>query len=120
MTKTIPGAAQLRDDCSAAYQEALRQAKRDCEPGFFLSRGRWIRVTANGDSILDDGECEFRGTQKQLDAIVAEYVGKPGVTHVYIEGGLNWTSSLRDLRDYGDYEPWVGEWRVTIWDADEE
>jgi len=113
MSKPIPSAAQLRKDCSASYQAALAGAKRQIKGGIFQSRGKWIRVIANGDSVLDNGECEFKGTQKQLDEIVAKYKDLPGLEGIYIEGGVNWSNNLIDFYE-GDYEPWVTEWAVNI------
>ena len=113
MSKQIPSAAQLVRDCSNSYQAAMAGAKREIKGGFFRSRGRWVRVLANGDSVVDNGDLEFKGTQKQLDEIVAEYGELPGLEGIYIEGGVDWASSLRDFGDC-DYEPWVTEWAVNI------
>ena len=118
MAKPIPTAKQLREDCSASYQQALTWARKNCEPGFLLSRGKWIRVRGDDDSIVDSEMIEFKGTQKQIDEIVAEYVGKPGVTQIFIEGGINWCENLNYYGD-GDYEPWVAEWYVGIWSMED-
>ena len=113
MTTTILTAAQLRRECSIAYQDALAGAKRQIKGGIFRSRGQWVRVLANGDSVVDNGEIEWLGTQAQLDKILAEYRDTPGLQSIYIEGGINWGSNMRDYYD-GDYEPWVTEWAVNI------
>jgi hypothetical protein len=109
----IPTAAQLNDACSDAYQDALRGAQRQIRGGIFKSRGRWLRVMANGDSYVNSGEVEWRGTQKQLDVIMQVYGKMPGLEGIYIEGGINWGSNLQDYYD-GDYQPWVTEWSVPI------
>lgn len=121
MTNTatkIPTAAQLNSDCSAAYQDALRGAQRQIRGGIFKSRGRWLRVIANGDSVVSSGEVEWRGTQKQLDVIMQVYGKTPGLEGIYIEGGINWGSNLSDFHD-GNYEPWVTEWAVNILTTEE-
>jgi hypothetical protein len=110
----IRTAAQLCMDCSASYQDALSGAKRQIKGGIFRSRGQWVRVIANGDSIVDSGDVEWRGTQKQLDVIMQVYGQMAGLEGIYIEGGVNWASSLADF-ELGEYEPWVTEWSVTIY-----
>lgn len=117
MSKTIKSAAELRADCSAAYQEALDWARRECEPGVLRSRGRWLRVMAGDNPVVESGMTEFDGTQKQLNRIVAEYTAMPEVTEVYIEGGIDWAASVRAMNDF-DYEPWVADWSVSIWTRD--
>lgn len=113
MSKTIPSAAQLARDCSLSYQAALAGAKREIRGGVFRGRGKWVRVIANGESVVDNGELEFKGTQKQLDDILAKYSYLPGLEAIYIEGGVNWGENLSAFHS-GDYEPWVTEWAVNI------
>ena len=113
MTKPTPSAAQLVRDCSLSYQAALAGAKREIKGGVFQSRGRWVRVMVDGESVVDNGEIEFKGTQKQLDEILAKYGNLPGLEAIYIEGGVNWAASMSDMH-YGNYEPWVTEWAVNI------
>lgn len=110
---TIPTAAQLAVDCSDSVFQAMQETKREIKDGVLRSRGKWIRVIANGDSLLDNGECEFKGTQKQIDEIVAKYKDVPGLEAIYIEGGIDWAACVRDF-GCGDYEPWVAEWAVNI------
>lgn len=117
MSKTIKSAAELRADCSGAYQEALDHARGEIGYGTFRSRGRWLRVMAGDNPVVESGMIQFDGTQRQLNRIVAEYTAMPEVTEVYIEGGVDWAASVRAMCEY-DYEPWVADWSVTIWTRD--
>lgn len=120
MTKPIPTAAELREQCSGAYQDALTWAQREIRNGCFRSRGKWVRVLGvDGSSLLENGEIEWKGTQRQLDALVAQYVGKPEVEDLYIEGGIDWSDNVRNFYD-GDYTPWVTDWTVVIWSRNNE
>lgn len=112
---TIPTAEQIERKCADAYVETVAEARRRIRGGTYRSRGYWVRVLGtNGDSLLDNGECEFKGTQAQLDALVAKYAGRDDVEALYVEGGADWAECRQAMED-GDYEPWAAEWAVTIW-----
>lgn len=109
--------AQIKQEVSAGYQDALASARRACGRGIYRSRGKWIVVTDCAHGI-GHGEMEWDGTKKQLDRIVAEYTGKQGIDGIYIDGGIDFGENFAAF-DEGWYEPWVGEYSVTIWQKGE-
>jgi len=102
---------------SAAYQQALKQARKANPKGFLRSRGRTMYVLTKA-GILPAFECqheEWKGTQAQLDALLA-FTNDPEVTEVGIEGGIDYSADLAGFSD-GTYDPWIGEWSVAVWMA---
>ena len=95
-----------------ARNVAKKEARQACgRKGLIESRGAWIivRVPGEGDPKVSEGMCEFKGTQKQIAEILAEYPG----ADVSIEGGFNWAACVADFAD-GSYDPWVSEWVVNV------
>jgi hypothetical protein len=113
-TATRISVEQLNLDCDHSYHACVIEVRRRIGHGALRDRGRWVRVIVEGDSLVDNGYCEWTGTQEQLDKIVAEYGSVPGLDGIYIEGGVDWAERRADF-DAGDYEPWAGEWAVNIY-----
>ena len=96
-----------------AYQDALAQARRDCRGQFLRSRGKWL-TAYQGDQIVA-GECEtweWDGKRTSVTEAIAEAQQK-GWTEVHISGGIDASSTI----DFEDYDPWVAEWSVCVWEA---
>jgi hypothetical protein len=113
-TIAIPSADQLNWDCVTSIDNAMHGIRREITHGVLRSRGKWIRVIANGDSVVDNGMEEWKGTQQQLDKLIEQYRNYPGLQGIYIEGGVDWAATNADFRS-GDYEPWVADWAVDIY-----
>jgi len=88
-----------------------------------LSRGRYLYAfDANGDRI--DG---FAGTEEYdwngklsgiSDAIERLRADFPQAVELTVECGYNGGNSPHDFEDM-NYEPWIAEWSVTVWKAEE-
>jgi hypothetical protein len=116
MTTTIktPSADQINLDCDESYYACVVGVRRNIGHGALRNRGRWVRVIAGGESIVDNGEMEWTGTQERLNRIIDRYANWPGLDGIYIEGGVDWAATRGDF-GAGDYEPWAGEWAVNIY-----
>jgi hypothetical protein len=96
-----------------AYQDALAQARRDCRGQFLRSRGKWL-TAYQGDQIVA-GECEsweWDGKRTSVTAAIEEAQRK-GWTELHISGGID----ASDTISFEDYDPWVAEWSVCVWEA---
>jgi hypothetical protein len=96
-----------------AYQDALAQARRDCRGQFLRSRGRWL--TAYQGDLIVAGECEsweWDGKRTSVTEAIAE-ARRLGWTELHISGGID----ASDTISFDDYEPWVAEWSVCVWEA---
>jgi len=96
-----------------AYQHALAQARRDCRGQFLRSRGKWL-TAYKGDQIVA-GECEsweWDGKRTSVTAAIEE-ARRKGWTELRISGGIDASSTI----DFQDYDPWVAEWSVCVWEA---
>ena len=113
-TTNLPTADQLNIDCNRAEIDCRGGVRRQINHGVLRDRGRWVRVIVEGDSLVDNGYLEWKGTQQQLDKIIADYASVPGLDGIYIEGGCDWAATRGDF-EAGDYEPWAGEWAVNIY-----
>lgn len=116
-----PMAADLKQAVADARALAEREAQRLSRgKGVLRSRGAWVIVATRGECLVVDGAMPFKGTQKQLDALLKEYASNPAVTGIHIEGGFDWATSVRDMAECGPDEPWISEWSVPIWVRDKE
>ncbi|MBI9060252.1 MAG: hypothetical protein JEZ01_20970 [Labilibaculum sp.] len=104
--------ADIKDEVSEAYQEALRQARRNIGKGIYMSRGRELSFLVNGKD--DPRREEWNGTLKQLKSFIDEAI-LSNAPDVMIDGGINYAESIQDYKD-GSYDPWVEEWSITIWE----
>jgi len=111
-----PTLADLQADISRAYQAALKKARQITGKGFHRSRGRWVVVVGQSDALIGSGEWEWKGTAKQLHEVMA-YASNPDVAGIFLEGGVDFAEHINGFAD-GDYEPWVAEWSVSLWEAD--
>lgn len=108
-------AADVKAACSDAYQDALREARRDCGRGSYHSRGRHLRATRDGELVYGEAEsCPWDGTLKSLVAAINEARFGHGADLVSIEGGIDYAVNPRQYADMS-YDPWVGEWEVVVW-----
>lgn len=104
--------SDIKEAVSVAREAAENEAIRSCpKKGMIRSRGAWliVKVPGEGDCRISDGMMPFKGTQKQIDALIAEFPE----AGIYVEGGFNYAESVRDFCD-GAYDPWVSEWSVEI------
>jgi len=96
-----------------AYQDALSQARRDCRGQFLRSRGKWLRACKGSETIAGESESwEWSGKRDDAVRAIAEAQRK-GADRLYIEGGID----ASDTIGFDDYEPYVAEWSVCIWEA---
>lgn len=107
--------ADVKNACSGGYQDALHEAKRDCGRGSFYSRGRWFRALRDGELVAGEADSwAWDGTLKGLIKAIDEACFGEGADCLVIEGGIDYAVNPRDYAD-GAYDPWVGEWAVTVW-----
>lgn len=119
MTTLYTKATVLNQAISAAYQDCLRATRKELG-GCIRSRGKFVYVS-HGDRIDPRSEAEgwpFKGTQKELNALLAEAESDPTITNVTIQGGLDYAESVRDFGE-GWYDPWVGDWAVEVFSREE-
>lgn len=121
MNKTFPNGSlysnlsDVKAACSGGYQDALRHAKREIGSGSYYSRGRFFRAVRNDQIVAGEAECwPWDGTLKSLIAAIDEARFGHQADFLAIEGGIDYASTPRDYAD-GAYDPWVGEWAVTVW-----
>jgi hypothetical protein len=108
--------AALADAVRGARSECLDALRKDPDTrsSWLVSRGAWIRtIGLDGDASNGDGEWEFKPTKACYDRLIG-LRDDPAVTAVYIEGGHNAAETGADYAA-GSYDPWVGEWTVTVW-----
>ncbi len=121
MNKTFPNGslynslADVKAACSGAHQDALTWAKREIGRGTYISRGRSFVSLRDGDLVGGEAECwSWDGTLKGLVAAIDEARFSDRADTLVIQGGINYADTPRDYAD-GAYDPWVGEWAVTVW-----
>lgn len=111
----------LKDAVRKARSEAEREARRNCGKGWLFSRGAWVIGISyeEGDPVWSDGMIEFAGTYKQMDELLHDVVAclPQRIDEIRIEGGFNWSASL--VYYHQEYEPWVSEWSVVVWNRKE-
>lgn len=111
--------ADLREQCSMAFQQALAEAHREYKHGLLRSRGRWVVITSRtGDAVVASGDWEWTGDKAQMHAVMA-YAANLDIDTIRIEGGVNHADYLAGF-DNCDYEPWVAEWSVSLYSSDVE
>lgn len=105
----------LKGAVSAAYQESLKIAKRNCGRGSFYSRGKFFRaLNEKGDLVLGEGyDRIWGGSLKEILEAVAD-AEKRGAVLVALEGGVDFALNPRDYAECGA-DPWVAEWAVNVW-----
>lgn len=121
MNKTFPAGSlysnlsDVKAACSGGYQDALRHAKREIGRGTYVSRGRYLKALRNDKIVAGEAECwPWDGTLKGLIDAIDDARFLNGADCLVIEGGINYAASPRDYADC-NYDPWVGEWHVTVW-----
>lgn len=98
------------------------KALKDAEGQFkcIYSRGTMLSTCkADGEQCEPAIEADpylWKRTWKSIAELVALVLAKyPHVAQVYISGGYDGADSVRDRWEYGNYEPWVSSWQVTVW-----
>jgi hypothetical protein len=105
----------VKNACSGGYQDALHEAKRECGRGTYVSRGRHFKALRNDELVAGEAECwPWDGTLKGLLEAINEARFHYQADVLAIEGGINYALNPRDYADCA-YDPWVGEWAVTVW-----
>lgn len=106
----------IQEARAAAYQEA-----RDAvgERGVYQSRGAWALTCDQGGRVgplIEAVPNKDWSTQKAFNKLIAEIeVKHPEVTQIFVEGGFDYAESPRAMQD-GEYDPWVSDWSVKVWD----
>lgn len=115
----VPQLGVIRDRIAVARAAAVKEAK--AAGGCYFSRGTYIATADKGGQCAPCPEAEalaWDGTVKEIVELVnrvrADY---PNVLSVYIAGGYDSADSPQAYRD-GEYEPWVSEWSVPVWERD--
>lgn len=121
MNKTFPAGsvytslADIKAACSGGYQDALKFAKREIGRGTYISRGRHLKALRNDEIVAGEAESwAWDGTLKSLIQAIDEARLNDNADCLVIEGGIDYAVTPRDYAD-GAYDPWVGEWAVTVW-----
>jgi len=111
-------ATALNAAVSAAYQEMLRETRRELG-GCLRSRGKTVCALDLHGNILPAYECgltEWKGTQKHLDELIM--LAMTGtVSLISIVVALDYADSVRDFAE-GNYDPIVAEADIVIYDRD--
>lgn len=104
---------EINADTGAAYQEALRDAKRGGVRGFYRSRGKYVALFLDGKphDRYQASEFEWGGTMGELRKIMDEESGK--FDEIVIHGGIDYAEYFGGFDD-GNYEPWVAEWETIV------
>jgi hypothetical protein len=103
-------------DCSAAYQECLREAKRSIGKGCYRSRGRFVCVYLVDGGIWHETEGEamsWEGTAAQFDKLRDLFNNNNKIESIGIFGAVDYAESLRDFTDCC-YDPIVNEWDIEL------
>jgi len=107
----------IKDAVAEARAEAIKDAR-----GYpcVYSRGTFLAT------IDPDGQCApapeaecpvWKGSMREINELVDEVLKDyPKVTEIYIAGGYDGADSPIAYREWGDYDPWVSAWSVTIWE----
>lgn len=112
--------AALKAEVTAARTIARREARKDCGPGFLRSRGaEFVFADAQGNKLSEGGGWEWDGTRKGLAQAMASMGRYPATYSLSLEGGWDWAATMADMKD-GAHDPFVSEWVVTVWTADEQ
>lgn len=120
MNKNFPAGSlytnlsDVKAACSGGYQDALKFAKRECGRGTYMSRGRHFKALRDDKLVAGEAECwPWDGTMRGLlEAIDDAILNRADC--LVIEGGIDYAVTPRDYADCA-YDPWVGEWAVTVW-----
>jgi hypothetical protein len=120
MRKTFPAGSvytnltDVKDACSGGYQDALKFAQRECGRGTYMSRGRHFKALRDDKLVAGEAECwPWDGTMRGLLEAIDDAILNRADTLV-IEGGIDYAVTPRDYAECA-YDPWVGEWHVTVW-----
>ena len=69
-----------------------------------------------GDKVTEAGTWIWNGTLAGLLRDIGQLRDRfPGLALVAIEGGHDFSQSVRSMND-GDYDPWVSGWSVAVWE----
>jgi hypothetical protein len=69
-------------------------------------------IVRKADELLvGDGEMEYRGSIKQLAALLEKF---PQADEISVAGGFDASETKSDY-DSGIYDAWVSEWDVIVW-----
>lgn len=110
---------EIKDACSGGYQDALKFAKRECGRGTYMSRGRHFVALRDDKLVAGEAECwPWDGTMRGLLEAIDDAILNRADT-LLIEGGIDYAITPRDYAECA-YDPWVGEWHVTVWRKPEE
>jgi hypothetical protein len=111
--------ADIKSQCSAAYQLALREAKEGCGKGFYQSRGRYIYVI-RGDEVIAGGgeEWDWKGTKADIQKAI-DTLGEGNYGYVLISGGIDFAEEMVGFRE-GWYTPHVADWDVLVFERKKE
>lgn len=115
-----PNATALKADVAAARADCKDALRRDPDTSrlWLVSRGAWVRtIDAKGEANETDS-WPFLGTAWEFVQLTA-LTARPDISAIYIEGGFNAAESGRDYAD-GNYDPWVGEWSVAVFNREEQ
>jgi hypothetical protein len=110
--------AELERAVIQERQHAMREGYRDNKCAF--SRGTFLCTSNDRNGQVrpyPEAECiTWNESMKQIRSLVEEVLRDyPEVDEIYIGGGFDGANSPRDYHEYGEYEPWVSNWQVTVW-----
>jgi hypothetical protein len=106
---------QIKDEIQSEREKCRLEAWDSVgRKGFLKSRGSYVYVIREGNVIAGEGESiDFEGTKKQIQQLIEKYNG----CTIDVSGGFDYASSPKDYYEYGDYDPWVGDWSVTVFQS---
>jgi hypothetical protein len=93
-----------RDSAKTAAERAGSKVVR--------SRGVWLVALKDGELHNENGTSMVK-TKKDVTDFIKQAVSE-GVQAISVDGGFDGADSLYALNE-GDYEPYVSEWEIPIW-----
>jgi hypothetical protein len=108
----------INEQVTIARNKCREEVARDTgHKGFVKSRGTYVYIYDKMDNILagETESLEYKNTKKQIIKLIEEFGQQP--IRVMLAGGFDYANSPVAYYQDGDYDAWVGDWAVTIYDS---
>ncbi|WP_210499523.1 hypothetical protein [Vibrio crassostreae] len=82
------------------------------------SRGVYLTASCDGETVLSTADNHMLKSASRTDLhnnIKWLIETHPDLDSIYVEGGFDGADTVKDLLELTDYEPWVSEWAIEIW-----
>lgn len=112
-----PSKAKITKAVQDARWFALLESQSACgKGGVHRSRGvEFSVVDDRGDKLNESGCWSWGGGKAEYDRDIAAILAKwPEAVAIHLEGGYDFSESIYAFAQ-GEYDPWVSEWSVLVW-----